>query len=488
MPLGPTISPLHYAVRPSVLARYLGQLLLALAALTAVPLAVVLLSGLIDLGVRLAGVALLLGIAGGLGCRVPAPGHLQANEALVVTALLFVIGSALMAVPLMALGLPFIDALFEAVSGTTTTGLTMLASIGEQPPAVLFTRAWIQWYGGLGIVVLVLALTSEAGGAARRLSDLGSHDEDLVGSTHAHALRALLVYLALTAAGFVLVWLAGLDAFTALVHTLAAVSTGGFSTFDASLEGLARPAQAAILLTAFAGAIALPLYYRLYRRDLRSFIQNLQLRALVVAALLISALLAVSLAALEGRPWSEAMMHGLLLGTSAQTTTGFSTTAVGDLHPASKAVLIVAMFIGGDLGSTAGGIKILRLLILLHILRIAVLHTGMPRHAVAEPRLGGQRLEGAEIERALLVILLFLGLVVALWIPFLAAGYDPLEALFEVTSAVGTVGLSTGITGPELAPSLKVVLCVGMLMGRLEVLAFLVLAYPGTWLGKRSSV
>jgi trk system potassium uptake protein TrkH len=148
-------------------------------------------------------------------------------------------------------------------------------------------------------------------------------------------------------------------------------------------------------------------------------------------------------------------------------------------------VLLLSMFTGGALGSTAGGIKMLRAVILLRLVQVSIRRTCLPPHAVLEPRIGGQRLEGAEIQDALLLLVLFLGVVVASWLPFLAYGYDPLDALFEVVSATSTVGLSAGVSTVDMAWPLKGVLCADMLLGRLEVVALVVLVYPRTWIGRR---
>jgi trk system potassium uptake protein TrkH len=206
---------------------------------------------------------------------------------------------------------------------------------------------------------------------------------------------------------------------------------------------------------------------------------------LVVAALAVTCLVALSMALAGDRPLGEIIRDAPLMAFSAQTTTGFSTVDVSGLEPASKLILIVSMMAGGSVGSTAGGMKILRLLILLKMLRLTVLKTCMPQRAVVEPRIEGQRLEDDEIQRALVIILLFGLVVVVSWLPFVAAGHDPLDSLFDVVSAVGTVGLSTGVTSAGLEPVLKGVLCVDMLLGRLEIVAFLVIFYPGNWFGRK---
>jgi trk system potassium uptake protein len=483
---GQAINALRYAVRGRVLLKYLGQLLVGLGALSVIPSVAAAVLGEPRLALRLAALAVGTGVVGLLWARLRVGGHLQVNEALAVSALIFLISPLLLSVAVYDPEVGYLDTLFEAVSGVTTTGLTTLASVQARSDAYLFARAWVQWYGGLGIVVLVLALMSGTDGAARRLTDLGEQEEDLVGSTHAHARRALVIYLGLTVFGLLVIWIGGMEAFPALLHTLTAVSTAGYSAYDQSLEALPARVQYAVLVVSLTGAVSIPLYYRLYRRDLRGFAGNLQFGGLIAAAVLVSVLLALSLAVLEQRPWGEALSQGVLLGVSAQSTTGFSTTDVGELHPASKLILVLSMFVGGDFGSTAGGIKILRLLIVLRLAQLLVLRACMPSHAVLEPRLGGHRLGNQDVERALLIVLLYVGLIVLTWIPFVAFAYDPLEALFEVTSAATTTGLSTGITRPELEPVLKLVLCAGMLAGRLEILALLVVFYPGAWHGKRS--
>ncbi len=152
--------------------------------------------------------------------------------------------------------------------------------------------------------------------------------------------------------------------------------------------------------------------------------------------------------------------------------------------PASKLVLIGSMIVGGDLGSTAGGIKILRLLVILHLAHQIVVNTCLPRHAVVPPRVAGRHMDHEELTTALTTVLWYAIIVVVSWLPFLVLGVAPLDALFEVTSAVATAGLSAGVAGPALHPLLKLVLVADMLLGRVEIIAVLVLLYPGTWLGR----
>ena len=482
------IEPLSYAVRGPVVLKYLGQLCAVLGLLNLVPTAVSVVSGDFGYGARSAGVALGFMVLGWPLARLVAPSQIQANEALVVVALAFLAAALGAAYPMYGAGLSAIDAVFESVSGVTTTGLTTLGTVEGQSAGFLFARSWLQWYGGLGVVVFsMVLLLIQPGAPAKRLAVTETEEEDLIGGTRAYARRVLLVYASLTTLGIVWLMLLGVPAFSASAHALSAVSTGGFSLYDDSLKGLGGwPVQAAAMAIATAGAVSLPLYYRASRLGWGTFLRNGELRALLLAALIATAALG-ALMVLNGQ-WTpaEALREAPLMAFSAQTTTGFSSVPIAEMNQACQLVLIVSMLVGGSVGSSAGGIKTLRLLILLRLVQLLILRTRLPRHAVAEPRLGGERLDPREIERALLLILLFIIAICLSWLPFLIAGHDPLGALFDVVSATATVGLSAGVTAADLHPFLKTVLCFDMLLGRVEILALLVLLYPGTWLGRRN--
>lgn len=474
---------LSHPVRARVVLKYSGQLALMLAVLTLAPLLVALAHGEYALALRYLTLVVLLSLGGAALARLTVPPQMQANEALTIIALAFLASPLLMSWPMASTGIPYPDALFEAISGVTTTGLSTLGGHQERPVSFLFARAWMQWYGGLGIVVLSVALLMGHQAAARRMVEPVSTGETVVAASRTYARRSLAVYLTLTALGLLVLWPLTGDGYTALLHTLAAISTGGFSTFDNSLAGLdSRPAAIVVLILASCGAMSLSLYYRASHGSWRGALTDPELRALLFIGTLVGGLL-ILLGWHNGmeQPW----YHGLMLAFSAQTTAGFSTLEVAALDPTSQAILILAMLTGGSIGSTAGGIKLLRLLILLRLVQLTLRRVTMPAHAVVEPWLGGHRLENDDLLRALVLILLFVMLIALSWLPFLAYDYDPLQALFEVVSASGTVGLSTGISRPDLEPLLKGILCFDMLAGRLEIVALLVVLYPRNWIGRR---
>ncbi|EGV20417.1 TrkH family potassium uptake protein [Thiocapsa marina] len=474
MSFHPAVKPLMQPVRPAMVLHHLGQIALILAVLFSVPLAFAAATGDWELARRILLAALLPALALGVCARIrPSDRPLQANEALVISALTFIIAAALMTYPLTAEGLSPLDAWFESVSGVTTTGLSLVPNPELRSDAFLFTRAWMQWFGGLGIVVLSLALAFGRTEDMRRLADAGVDEESLAEGTRIHARRAFTIYVLLTVAGLLLVLPTDLPPFDALIHTLAAISTGGFGGVSDSLAGFGRGAHFALFAVSLLGALPLFLYYRAWRSGPVSLRSDPELRALLIAV----ALVAVLLWWLGGLSPADA----LLQAGSAQTTTGFATLDLSELDPAAKGVLILSMATGGGVGSTAGGIKLLRLLILIRMIQLAVMRVQLPRHAVVQPAIGDRTLGGLQIEHALVLILLFVLLVLGSWMAFLAAGYPALDALFEVVSATATVGLSVGIASPDLEPGLKLLLSLDMLAGRLEIIALLVLLFPGTW-------
>jgi len=481
------VRALRYSVRPLPVLKYFGQLCIVLALLTLVPLVVSIILGDYRVTLRYAIVVVAVFTMGFFLRRLPTPKRIQTNEAIVVTALAFLFAPIVMTWPTMASGLSFTDALFETISGVTTTGLSVTASVADKPAIFLFSRSWMQWVGGLGIVILAVATMIRPGLVAKRIGDLEDYEEDLVGSTRSHARRVIIVYSILTGFGIIILGLLGTGWFNSVIYSLSAVSTGGFSPHDASLAVFNNSPwlQAIVILLSVAGAIPLVLYFRSFREGGRVLLRDRQLQGLLIAGLVAALLLAWFLFTQDGFSWIQALRHGVLNAFSAQSTAGFSTLDISQLNAGAKLTLIFSMLLGGGAGSTAGGIKILRLLILVQLLYNFLQRASMPRQAVAEASLGRRRLETDEIQSALSIIFLFLTFIGISWLIFIGMGHNPLDSLFEVVSAIGTVGLSSGISAPDLHPLLKGVLCADMLLGRLEIIAWLVLFYPRTWIGRR---
>jgi trk system potassium uptake protein TrkH len=479
------VHALRYSVRPLAVLKYSGQLCIILALLTLVPLVVSIVLGEYRATLRYAIVATSVSVIWLFLRRLPDPKSIQTNEAMVVTALAFLFVPLVMAWPLMFPGLTLGDALFEAISGVTTTGLSVTASVADKPAIFLFSRSWLQWTGGLGIVVLFLATMIRPGLVAKRIGYSENYEEDVVGSARATARRVVVVYSALTVFGIVVLGLLGAGWFDSVAYSFSAVSTGGFSPRNGSLAGLNLPLQAMVMLLCVMGAVPLILYFRSVRERGWALIRDRQVLGLLIAGLAASLLTTLFLFTQDGFSPVEALRHGFLNAFSAQTGAGFSTLNISRISAGAKLTLIFFMFLGGCAGSTTGGIKILRLLILGQVLYVFLQRPALPRQAVAEASLGKRRLEPDEIQGALSIVFVFLAVIGVSWLVFVGMGYNPLDSLFEVVSATGTVGLSSGITGPGLPSVLKGILSADMLLGRLEIIALLVLLYPRTWIGRR---
>lgn len=480
------VEVLRQAIRVRVIARYTGKLALVWAALVVIPTTVCFATGQYSAGSRyiaVCGVAAFLGFA---GARIRAPELIQTNEAMVIGAALFVFSPLALMWPLSAEGLSWIDAYFEAVSGVTTTGLSTVPSVENHSDSFLFARSFNQWVGGLGVVTLALALVTQPGAFARRLSLAEGHQEDWLGSTRAHFRRVLTTYCTITLGGVLLLRVLGAGWFVALLYSLAAVSTGGFAPHDASLAGLGgRPPQLLVVSLCLVCSVPLWLYAQAAKGHGKVLWRDVQVRALLIASAVTAALLTVTMTEAMHLPFADAALHGPIMAMSAQSTAGFASLDVADVDPASKLIMIFAMAVGGGAGSTAGGIKLVRALILFRVLQSTMTRINLPRHAVSTPQLGGRRIEGDELAEALTIALLFFATIAASWMAFVVSGYPPLDSLFEVTSATGTVGLSTGITSGELPTELKLVLCADMTLGRVELLALLVVFSPASWRPRR---
>lgn len=471
-------------IRYQVVGRYLARIGLVVIVLRSLPVVVAGLSG----EWRFMADQLLVSAGLLIFClpmsKLQVPEGIRDNEVMVISAMSFLLAATLESLPLVRQGLSGIDAFFEAVSGVTTTGLSTMTHLQGYSAGVLFARSWMQWYGGLGVVAFSIALLFlDQGLAARRLAmGEGSDSRDVLGNARSHSVKLLVIYCALTAFMVCVLLLAGVAPLSAVTHALSGISTGGFSIYDSSLAAI-EPWLLQLLVASCGvlGAVSLPFYYRFARNGCKELGFNPEVLALPLLLLSVIALMFICADGQIGDSVAR-LKFAVIMGLSAQTTTGFANVDVAALNDASKLSMMISMLIGGSIGSTAGGIKIFRLLVLLRLLQFIVVRTALPTHAVLERRLGGDKLEADEIERALMLILIFIGTVLCSWLPFLMMGYAPLDALFEVVSACSTTGLSSGITGTELEAGLKIVLMIDMLLGRVEFVAFLVLLYPRTWL------
>lgn len=481
--MGAKSRELLYTVRIRVLLKYLGQLCLPVAILALVPAMLALSMGESGLAWRYAIVIAALAAIGLAAMRIPAPSDIQTNEAYSIIVLVFALIPGVMAFPLSYSGLTYLDAYCAAVSASTTTGLIFTGS--EWSASLPFSMAWMQWYGGLGILVFSLALFLHPGPRTKHLAAVQMPKTDLLVNTRFYGRYILIYYAILTTMGFIVLLATGLPIETAVPFALGSVSTGGSALGGLTAAPLNLAQQTALAVFCLLGALPFTVIIRLSRLKHTEFLELPEIAAIIGLTATLAVVLGLCLMINDGFTLSEALRRGPLMAVFVQTTSGFTTLDPGRMSASTAAILTPFMLIGGGVGSTAGGIKGLRILIGLSVIRAALRKTGMPEHAHHKPTLMNRVISGELAYDALQITFLFLIAVGVSWIVFLLFGYDASDSLFLVVSAASNSGYSSGIDTFVLPAALKLLLVLVMILGRLELLAVLVFLSPGSWLGRR---
>jgi trk system potassium uptake protein TrkH len=426
-----------------------------------------------------------------LGAAAFAAGRPQSEpsrrESLVAVLLLWIAVPATSAVPYaVSGGLAPLDALFEAMSSFTTTGATVLDDFGRFGRSLFLWRALGQWLGGIGIIVLFIAVFPQLAIAGRQLFQAeapGPSEERLTPRLRATAAAVLAVYVGLTVACLLGYLLTGMGPFDALAHALTTLAAGGFSPEARSFEGFGAGAQwVATVFMAFAGA-NFALQYRAFTGRPRVLLADPEFRAYLAIALTAAAALTLLLAPQLGP--GAAPRHALFQSFSILTTTGYASLDFEAWGGRAQAVLVALMIVGGSAGSAAGGIKVVRLLIAAKNTAREVRHTLHPR-AVLPVRVG-RRVVPDEVLRAVTGFLtLYLIVMLATTGVLVAFGSDHLTAVTAALVTLGNVGPGLGAVGPmdsfaHLAAPAKASLVFAMYAGRLEVVTVFVVFTADWW-------
>ncbi len=383
----------------------------------------------------------------------------------------------------------YTDAFFETMSGVTTTGSTILVGLDQASPGLLIWRSMLHWLGGIGFIGMAVAILPLLRVGGMRLFQTESSDwgEKVMPRSHMAAKYILFVYLGLTLLGFLAFWAAGMTPFDAINHSMASISTGGFSTSDSSLANWTQPAVhwVAVVLMIF-GGLPFTLYVATLRGNRRALIRDHQVRGFLGFLLVTWLVFGTWLWLHSDNSWLDAFRIVAVNVTSVVTTTGF---ALGDYTTwGSFAVLLFfyLTFVGGCSGSTAGGLKIFRFQVAYVLLKANLQQLIHPR-AVIKQQYNNHNLD-EDIVRSLITFSFFFAItigVIALGLALI--GLDWVTALTGAATAVCNVGPGLGpIIGPAgnfstLPDSAKWLLTVGMLLGRLEILTVLVLVTRAFW-------
>lgn len=408
---------------------------------------------------------------------------------LAAVTLAWVAASAVGAIPLILAGTfdSYLDAFFEAVSGFTTTGATLIGDLESQPDAVLVWRSLSQWLGGVGIIVLVVAVAPISGPGVQRAfyaETSGMTSDRLTPRIIDTAKIIILIYLVLSLVAAVAYLVAGMGPFDAVNHSMTTIATGGFSTKNSSLGAFDSRAIELVAITFMAlGGINFAFYWKAIKRQntrpqLNEVVVYLSLLFLVSAAVAVSLLLNDQASGID-----EIIIDPLFSVTTVMTTTGFTTADFDEWNSFARSAILLTMFLGACAGSTAGGIKIIRVM-LLGRSAIQELQRQVRPRVVQVLRVGSHVFK-EDVRRAVLGFFLIYLLVYAIGVMLMAAsGLDLVSAISAASSTLNMIGPGLGEIGAsenfEAMPDFaRGVSCFLMIAGRLEVFTVVALLTAG---------
>lgn len=419
------------------------------------------------------------------------PIQLNLRQAFVLTTLSWIGLSAVGALPLAfsELGLSYADAFFEAISGLTTTGSTVLVGLDQMPPGILLWRAMLQWLGGVGIIVMAIAMLPYLRVGGMQLFRMESSDRSEKALPRAAQLASAtsVAYAFLTLACGIGYSLAGMTTFEAVTHAMTTVSTGGYSTSDGSLGHFTNPAVHWIAtLFMVLGALPFVIYIQAVQGRRKVIWKNSQVRRFLIGLALVVAGLALFLWLVRDVHILDAVRLSAFNVVSVVTTTGYATTDYGQWGTFAVIVFFFLTFLGGCTGSTAGGIKALRFELAAIVIRNQFQRLYQP-HGMFSTSYMGQRLSDDVARSAMTFIFIFVLSFAILGLGLSALGLDFITAFSGAATALANVGPGLGdVIGPagnfsSLPDAAKWMLSAGMLMGRLEFLTVLVALNPMFW-------
>ncbi|MCB2053973.1 MAG: TrkH family potassium uptake protein [Geminicoccaceae bacterium] len=415
--------------------------------------------------------------------------RLRRREAFVLVTSCWIALPAFSALPLLGQGHGFTDAFFEAVSAFTTTGSTVFVGLDAMAPGILFWRSLMQWLGGVGIVVMAVFILPflRVGGMQLFETESLTRAEKLFPSAGQLARWILVVYTAMTVACTALYRLAEMTTFDALNHAMATLSTGGFSTHDASFDHFDRPLTQWIgVIFMLAGALPFVAIIKSVRGEPRALITDPQIRTFLLFLVAATAAMSLWLRLYDRIDLDEALRLSAFNIVSVVTTTGFAATDYQVWGPFAVAAFFILTFVGGCTGSTSGAVKVYRHQVLWMTMRAQLLRLSSPHRAVVVTY-DGRTLPADVPASVLAFVALFVGSVTLATLVLALLGLDLVTALSSAATALCNVGPGLGpIVGPAgnfatLPDAAKWVLAAVMLLGRLEIMAFLVLLDPQFW-------
>jgi trk system potassium uptake protein TrkH len=443
------------------------------------------------------GILIIAALYGGIGAllyqifkEAPEP---KLKHAMIIAALGWLLVALIGSGVFMVLaGMDFWSSFFESMSGWTGTGLTMIANPSQLPATLQFWRSLMQWVGGVGVILLTLVIIARPGTGSFTLYRSEAREEKIHPSIISTVRTIWWIYLLYTGISIGLFWLVGMPLWHAINHGMTCIATGGFSVVDGSVGNAAYNTaliEAAMLPIMLLGAIAFAAHYNLLKGRIRRFFSDPQTKALLALVVLGIGLLSIENLATYGGAL-KSFRYSAFQFISGLTCTGFQTADILAWHAGSKLLLALAMILGGAAGSTAGGIKLFRGILLTKGIGWRFRRMFVPPHGVYRYKLGKKLLSSEEaidevgeaaIVSFLWILCLIIGIIVLFHTISPLSGYGIEDILIEVCSAQGNAGLSTGITHQGIPNPSKLMLIINMWIGRLEIIPILVMFRTLVW-------
>ncbi len=417
--------------------------------------------------------------------------HLSHRDGVAIVTFGWIAAGLVGAIPYLLSGsIPnFTQAYFESISGFTTTGASILTDIERLPEGILFWRSLTQWLGGMGIIVLSIAILPflGVGGMQVYKAEVPSPVLDKLKPRISDTAKTLWkVYLLITVVEIILLFGGGMPLFEAICHAFGTMPTGGFSPKNTSIAHYNSPYfDGVIIVFMLLAGINFSLHYKLIRGDLTIFGKDAECRVFFVLVALFIILVTFNIHGTVCDSFAKAFRYAAFQVSSIITTTGF-VTADYDLWPSfSRTLLLLCMFLGAMAGSTGGGMKIMRILLLAKHCYYEIFRIIHP-HAVTSVKLGGRPVPDDVLSSIWGFFFLFLGLFIVAALVMASLGLDMISAFGSVAASIGNIGPGLGLVGPTknyvAIPFIgKWVLIFCMLLGRLEIYTVIVLLIPEYW-------
>jgi len=410
----------------------------------------------------------------------------RSGSSIAATAVIWMFVGLCGALPFLYIEPSYLNSAFESISAWTGTGFTVTKNIESWPKTLLFWRSFMQWIGGLGIIALALTIGKRSGLLKRGLYRSEGRTESFMPSVLATAFQMWKIYAILTVVAFVAILLTGVSAWDSINLSLCAISTGGLSIYAEGIAHFDNFALEMVLIPIMiAGAIPFRLYYLAFnRRSFREILRDRILHVILIIFAVISIITILDLTLVNGFSFEQAFREGVFTAGSTVSSTGFQNTTFSGWGIAPIILFGIFMLIGGAQGSTAGGFKIDRLLIILESIVWWIKRVLISPKAVVYMRHNRKSIKGREAFRlvmnSFILLLFYIIIIIITYIVFI---HDPYFAtnsagtFFDILSCIGNNGATSGMIGPSMPDYAKIVIIFEMWIARLEIIPVMILVW-----------